>query len=174
MHFCFLETEVGQLRLRGDDEGLREISFPNRAQPGVETGPQTSEPFREAIAQLEAYFRGQLREFDLALAPVGTEFQRKVWSHLRTIPYGETTTYGEIARRLGRPSASRAVGAANGQNPLPIVVPCHRVIGASGALTGFGGGLDVKRRLLALESAHREPDRIGSQRDLLFSREEAG
>ena len=165
---------VGRLRLRGDDEGLREISFPNRALPGVETGPETSEPFREAIAQLEAYFRGELREFDLALAPVGTQFQQEVWSHLRTIPYGETTTYGEIARRLGRPAASRAVGAANGQNPLPIVIPCHRVIGASGALTGFGGGLDIKRRLLALENAHREPDRVGSQRALLFSHEEAG
>ena len=97
------------------------------------------------------FFAGKRREFDLPLAAVGTEFQRQVWDGLREIPFGETISYGELALRIGRPRALRAVGAANGANPLPIVVPCHRVIGANGKLTGFGGGLDIKRRLLTLE-----------------------
>ncbi|HEX8153874.1 MAG TPA: methylated-DNA--[protein]-cysteine S-methyltransferase, partial [Thermoanaerobaculia bacterium] len=104
-------------------------------------------------AQLAAYFRGELRAFDLPLAPSGTAFQQSVWSVLRSIPYGTTRTYLDVANAIGKPSACRAVGAANGANPLPIVVPCHRVIGTSGALTGFGGGIDVKRKLLALEGA---------------------
>jgi methylated-DNA-[protein]-cysteine S-methyltransferase len=102
-------------------------------------------------AQLEEYFAGRRRRFDLQLAPSGTAFQRTVWQQVAAIPYGETRSYGEIARALGRPNASRAVGAANGSNPLPIVVPCHRVIGADGSLTGFGGGLDAKVLLLELE-----------------------
>jgi methylated-DNA-[protein]-cysteine S-methyltransferase len=110
-------------------------------------------PFREVVRQLKAYFDGQLKAFDLPLAPQGTEFQRQVWRALQTIPYGRTKSYGEIARRLGRPEASRAVGAANGQNPIPVIIPCHRVIGADGSLTGFGGGLPIKRKLLALEGA---------------------
>ncbi len=159
MKFCHFETPVGRLRLAADEEGLREISFPNRDL--VPSGPGWTEDrvfFRDPIAQLEEYFAGRRRTFDLDLAPAGTPFQLDVWSQLRGIPYGETVSYGEIAQRLGRLAASRAVGAANGQNPLPIVVPCHRVIGSNGSLTGFGGGLDAKRRLLAFESLHREPD----------------
>ncbi len=110
-------------------------------------------PFTAAVDQLDAYFAGEARPFELALDPSGTEFQRQVWDALRAIPYGATTTYGELARRIGRPRAVRAVGLANGRNPIAIVVPCHRVIGADGRLTGYGGGLDRKRRLLELEGA---------------------
>ncbi len=113
------------------------------------------EPFASAAAQLRAYFDGELTEFDLQLSPAGTEFQRRVWAGLRAIPYGQTVTYGELARRLGSPAASRAVGLANGKNPIAIVVPCHRVIGSDGSLTGYGGGLDRKRFLLALERGAR-------------------
>ena len=113
---------------------------------------RTEEPFRDAVSQLDAYFAGERREFDLALAPEGTSFQRLVWSALTRIPYGETVSYAELARRLGRPFATRAVGAANGRNPIPIIIPCHRVIGSDGSLTGYGGGLTIKRRLLDLEA----------------------
>ena len=106
---------------------------------------------REAIRQLAAYFAGELEIFDLPLAPEGTPFQLAVWRRLNDIPYGETISYGELARRLGNPKASRAVGLANGANPIPIVIPCHRVIGSNGKLTGYGGGLPIKEKLLALE-----------------------
>ena len=154
MRCCEISTPVGRLRLAGDESGLRSISFENRFDPAALANrpPRPEEPFREAIAQLNAYFAGKLRRFDLPLAPEGTPFQREVWSALTAIPYGETLSYGELARRLGRPAASRAVGAANGQNPIPIVIPCHRVIGADGSLTGFGGGLAIKRRLLDFEA----------------------
>lgn len=158
MHYCDVSTPVGRLLLTGDEKGLRGISFQNGFHPVklAEDWQLTEEPFREAIAQLEAYFAGRLHRFDLALAPEGTPFQREVWSALTTIPYGETVSYGELARQLGRRTASRAVGAANGRNPLPIVIPCHRVIGADGSLTGFGGGLAIKRRLLELEAGDRK------------------
>lgn len=109
-------------------------------------------PFRMAIEQLKAYFAGRLTEFNLPLAPAGTPFQQSVWRALLDIPYGETTTYGAIAKRIGKPSAIRAVGAANGANPIPIIIPCHRVIGSNGRLTGFGGGLPIKEQLLKMES----------------------
>jgi len=109
------------------------------------------EPFATAAAQLSAYFAGQLTEFDLPLSPAATAFQERVWAGLRAIPYGETVSYGELARRLGSPAASRAVGLANGRNPIAIVIPCHRVIGADGSMTGYGGGLERKQFLLALE-----------------------
>jgi methylated-DNA-[protein]-cysteine S-methyltransferase len=158
MHYCDVATPVGRLLLAGDDEGLRRISFQNgtHAAEPAEGWQRAEAPFREAIAQLEAYFAGQLRRFDLALAPEGTPFQREVWSLLETIPYGETVSYGEMARQLGRSNAQRAVGAANGRNPIPIVIPCHRVIGADGSLTGFGGGLAIKRTLLMLEAGYRQ------------------
>ncbi|MEP6995266.1 MAG: methylated-DNA--[protein]-cysteine S-methyltransferase [Acidobacteriota bacterium] len=155
---CFLETPIGRLRLAGDRTSLREISFPNRV-PAAQSrdehpGVPLEAPLREAARQLEAYFAGELDRFDLPLAPEGTAFQKEVWALLREIPYGETSSYGSLARRLGRPAASRAVGAANGRNPIPIVIPCHRVVGADGSLTGFGGGLPIKRQLLALEAIH--------------------
>ena len=107
----------------------------------------------QAAAELEAYFAGQLRTFTVPLAPAGTEFQHRVWAALREIPFGKTATYGEIAARVGNPRASRAVGQANNRNPIPILIPCHRVIGASGQFTGYAGGLAVKQKLLALERA---------------------
>jgi methylated-DNA-[protein]-cysteine S-methyltransferase len=126
-----------------------------RHAPGAESlglpGDPDAEPFAAAAAQLSAYFDGALTEFDLPLSPAGTDFQRKVWAGLRAIPYGRTVSYGELARRVGSPAASRAVGLANGRNPIAIVVPCHRVIGADGSMTGYGGGLDRKRFLLAHE-----------------------
>jgi methylated-DNA-[protein]-cysteine S-methyltransferase len=113
--------------------------------------------FDDAVEQLDAYFAGELTEFDLELDLDGTAFNRQVWTALRDIPYGETRSYGDIARVIGSPGASRAVGAANGRNPIAIVIPCHRVIGASGALTGYGGGLDRKRQLLELEATRSVP-----------------
>jgi len=158
---CTVPSPVGRLRLTADGEVLCGISFREGvrqaapADPASSEGRLSDEPFREVVRQLSAYFAGELRTFDLAVRPSGTAFQQQVWALLRTIPYGETVSYGELARRLERPRASRAVGAANGSNPIPIVIPCHRVIGANGALTGFGGGLPVKWKLLELESGQR-------------------
>jgi methylated-DNA-[protein]-cysteine S-methyltransferase len=158
MRYCVVSTPIGGLLLAGDEEGLRWISFrdSSRAVEPAQDWQRTEDPFRDAIGQLQAYFAGERDSFDLALAPMGTPFQQEVWSLVRTIPYGETASYGELARRLGKPAASRAVGAANGANPIPIIIPCHRVIGADGSLTGFGGGLAIKRRLLALEAGQRQ------------------
>ncbi|MGW6566266.1 methylated-DNA--[protein]-cysteine S-methyltransferase [Streptomyces sp. NPDC054975] len=124
-----------------------------RHRPAEETfGAPDPRPFGETVRQLDAYFAGELTAFELPLNLIGTPFQLRVWERLRHIPYGQTRTYGELAEELGNPGASRAVGLANGKNPVSIVVPCHRVVGASGSLTGYGGGLDRKRRLLAFES----------------------
>lgn len=132
-----------------------------RHRPPEETfGVPDPEPFPEAIRQLTAYFAGELTTFDLPLDLHGTPFQRSVWAELNKIPYGETRTYGELAEELGKPGASRAVGLANGKNPVSIIVPCHRVIGASGGLTGYGGGLDRKQRLLAFESGGTQSDGV--------------
>ncbi len=140
-------TPIGPLLLSAEDGRLTGVAFATSA------GARSTEPLLlEAEAQLDAYFAGELERFELPLAPRGTEFQRGVWEALLEIPYGSTTTYSELAAAIGRPSACRAVGAANGCNPLAVIVPCHRVIGAAGALTGYGGGLERKRRLLALEA----------------------
>lgn len=154
MKYCETSTPVGGLLLAADEKGLRAISFQGGLHPAAvpASWQRAAEPFRDAIEQLAAYFAGRLRRFDLALAPEGTRFQREVWSALTEIPYGETVSYSELARRIGRSAATRAVGAANGKNPLPIVIPCHRVIGANGSLTGFGGGIAIKRRLLDHEA----------------------
>ena len=125
---------------------------PSGAPTGLPCGPSPQNPLLgEALSQLRAYFAGRLRDFRLPLSLAGTDFQIRVWRHLQTIPYGETRSYSAIAQAIGRPSAVRAVGAANGANPIPIVVPCHRVIGANGKLVGYGGGLPLKKRLLELE-----------------------
>ena len=156
MRYDEVETPIGPLLAVADEEGLRRIFFPDRrgrAQEPQEGWVRDAGPFRELRRQLGEYFAGRRRSFSLKLAPRGTEFQRATWRALCEIPYGQTISYGELARRVGRPAASRAVGAANGANPLPIVVPCHRVIGKDGSLTGFGGGLPVKRALLELEGA---------------------
>jgi methylated-DNA-[protein]-cysteine S-methyltransferase len=154
MNYCHLETRIGTLLIAGDGEALRHIHFPEHGRarrPESGWSESASGPVGEAVRQLTEYFSGTRREFDLPLAPAGTEFQQEVWRRLRGIAYGETISYGELARRVGNPKASRAVGAANGANPIPIVIPCHRVIGANGKLTGFGGGLPIKEALLALE-----------------------
>lgn len=153
MFYTHLTSPLGTLLVAADDSGLRHISFPKGAEPAP-PGPDWSEdenPLREPIRQLRAYFAGDLETFDLPLAPQGTPFQQKVWTELCEIPYGETISYGELARRIGNPNASRAVGLANGSNPIPIIIPCHRVIGSNGKLTGYGGGLPIKEKLLALE-----------------------
>jgi methylated-DNA-[protein]-cysteine S-methyltransferase len=153
--FTYIDSPVGRMMLVGNSQGLLEISFmAGRA-------PRAPDPrwhlddslFGDAIAQLRDYFNGNLREFDLRLHPVGTPFQLLVWQALREIPFGETISYAELARRIGKPRAVRAVGAANGKNPLSIVIPCHRVIGSDGSLTGYGGGMENKKYLLALEGS---------------------
>ena len=135
------------------DAGIRAIELNAAAElPGREC--ESNPMLRQAVAQLRAYFGGELRDFDLALDMQGTEFQRRVWRELQNIPYGETRSYSLVAHTIGAPKAVRAVGAANGRNPIPIVVPCHRVIGAGGSLVGYGGGLPLKRFLLDLEARH--------------------
>jgi methylated-DNA-[protein]-cysteine S-methyltransferase len=153
MTYRFLDSPIGRLLLAGDARGLSRIDFQAgpracRPEPGWR---ESSDAFPEAAWQLAEYFAGRRRTFDLRLTPAGTPFQLRVWKALRDIAYGETISYGTLATRIGQPSASRAVGLANGANPLPIVLPCHRVIGANGSLTGYGGGLPIKQRLLELE-----------------------
>ena len=145
-----MDSPIGELLLAGDEDGLRRVSMSPFT---VDAGwSRDDEFFADARDQLEQYFRAERRDFDLELKLDGNAFQLAVWTALREIPYGETVSYGEIARALGHPEAPRAVGSANGRNPVAIVVPCHRVIGADGSLTGYGGGLERKRFLLDLES----------------------
>jgi methylated-DNA-[protein]-cysteine S-methyltransferase len=144
-----IDSPLGELLIASDGHSLTAVHMNGTPGPGWRRDPV---PLREGADQLHAYFAGELREFDLPLAAAGTPFQREVWEALRRIPYGETIGYGELAAAVGRPHAARAVGAANGRNPIAVVVPCHRVIGASGALTGYGGGLARKRLLLDLEA----------------------
>ncbi|MEK8145667.1 methylated-DNA--[protein]-cysteine S-methyltransferase [Streptomyces sp. M10(2022)] len=149
-----IDSPYGPLTLVATDGTLAGLYMTDqRHRPPEETfGDPDPRPFAEAARQLDAYFAGGLRAFDLPLRLDGTPFQRGVWAQLRQIPYGETRSYGELAGQLGKPGASRAVGLANGKNPIGIIVPCHRVVGASGSLTGYGGGLDRKQRLLAFEN----------------------
>ncbi len=157
MRYTYTDSPVGTLLLAGDTDALRLIEFERDGRPSpIRQGwIEDRTPFADVELQLEQYFAGRLKEFELELGPQGTEFQQQVWKRLCEIPYGETISYGELAVRVGNPKASRAVGAANGRNPLSIVIPCHRVIGSTGKLTGFGGGLEVKKRLLDLERSHR-------------------
>jgi len=153
-HYTVMKSPIGPLLLVGDARGLRLVHFSTGRRPKSPEPDwiEDKAPFKEVIRQLEAYFAGRLQEFDLSLVLDGTEFQQLVWRNLQKIPYGETTSYGQLAKRIGKPEASRAVGLANGSNPIPIIIPCHRVIGSNGDLTGFGGGLPLKKKLLALES----------------------
>ena len=158
MYYCYLSTPIGELLLAGEDEALSMIGFPKGS---MRRDPEpdwiyNEKPLAKARQQLEEYFAGARKDFDLPLKLNGTEFQVNVLKALLKIPYGETVSYGEIAKRIGKPRAMRAVGAANGRNPIPIVVPCHRVIGSSGDLTGFGGGLDTKEALLRLEAENTQ------------------
>jgi methylated-DNA-[protein]-cysteine S-methyltransferase len=152
--YTFMDSPIGRLLLAGDEAALHFLSFPNGHKSfGPKAGWIRSDaPFAGVTSQLTAYFEGHLRKFDVPLAVRGTDFQKRVWRTLPTIPFGETRSYGWLARQLGAPNSSRAVGAANGANPLPIILPCHRVVGADGSLTGFGGGIETKRFLLDLEA----------------------
>jgi methylated-DNA-[protein]-cysteine S-methyltransferase len=155
--FKLIPSPVGTLRLVASDKGLAGVWFersrPERVRPRGDVENTRHPVLVETERQLREYFAGRRQAFDLKLDFVGTPFQRTVWKALLTIPFGQTRSYGQIAKQVGRPSASRAVGAANGRNPVSIVAPCHRVVGSTGALTGFGGGLDVKERLLRLEGS---------------------
>ncbi len=157
MQYLNMESPVGPLLLAGSDAGLRLIGFSQGSMARTPDADWTHVPtaFGSAQTQLKEYFEGSRRTFDLALDPAGTAFQQAVWQALLAIPYGETRSYLDVAKAVGKPKAVRAVGSANGRNPLPIVVPCHRVIGSDGSLTGFGGGLENKKRLLALEQRQK-------------------
>jgi methylated-DNA-[protein]-cysteine S-methyltransferase len=156
IQFRSIDSPVGLLTLAGRDGRLMHLRMVDQTyEPRRDGWASDDAAFPAAVEQLESYFAGQLFDFDLELDLVGTTFQRAVWQALLTIPYGETRSYGEIAAQIGSPTASRAVGLANGHNPIGIIVPCHRVIGANGSLTGYGGGLDRKRALLALEKMRK-------------------
>jgi methylated-DNA-[protein]-cysteine S-methyltransferase len=158
IHFRTIDSPIGLLTLAGRDQVLTNLRMVDQTYEPKRTGwSENPTAFDDVVDQLEAYFAGELTDFELEFDLQGTEFQRRVWQALRTIPFGETRSYGEIAAQVGAPGAARAVGLANGHNPIAIIVPCHRVIGASGSLTGYGGGLDRKRSLLALETSRRSP-----------------
>lgn len=154
--FRHIDSPIGRLLIAADDDGIRAVEFPENRHPVKREGEwrEGEHPLIDETArQLGEYFAGARRGFDLPLAPRGTEFQRKVWLALRGIPFGQTWSYAQLAKSIDNMQAMRAVGAANGRNPIPIIVPCHRVIGANGTLTGFGGGLPTKEFLLRLEGA---------------------
>jgi methylated-DNA-[protein]-cysteine S-methyltransferase len=155
--YTTIDSPIGELLLGADGTALQRLHMleaprPFRIPAGWERAARTDAPFADATHQLDEYFAGDRRTFDVPLELVGNPFERRVWDELREIPYGETVSYGYIARRIGAPSAPRAVGLANGRNPVALIVPCHRVIGADGSLTGYGGGLERKRFLLELEA----------------------
>ncbi len=155
--FTYLASPIGELLLTSDGKHLTGLYMePSRKSQSVRgwVNEPTNEPLAATVRQLTEYFAGTRRLFDLPLRLAGTAFQQRVWRELTEIPYGETWSYGQLAKRIGNPSASRAVGLANGRNPISILVPCHRVIGANGSLTGYGGGLERKQWLLAHEGLH--------------------
>lgn len=155
MTFRTISSPVGDLTLAGTGSTLLHLRMAGQAHEPDRAGWEPADPdaFADVVEQLQAYFAGTLTEFDVHLSFTGTDFQQRVWAALQTIPYGQTRSYGQIAEQIGAPGSARAVGMANGRNPIAIIVPCHRVIGSSGGLTGYGGGLDRKQALLALESA---------------------
>ena len=153
-YFCEYQSPIGILQLRGSSEALEELRLPLARQTEPPKGHEINEAaFAPVITQLEEYFAGRRQNFSLSLAPRGTPFQLAVWEALLQVPFGQTATYGQIAALIGRPKAYRAVGLANNRNPIPLIIPCHRIIGSDGSLTGYGGGLDLKKRLLQLEQA---------------------
>lgn len=159
------DSPIGTLTLAADDAGLRHIVFPDGCRSFEAPEHWVSKPafFRQVREQLDDYFAGTRQTFSIRLAPAGTDFQQRVWQALRGVDYGTTCSYGHIARVIGKPAASRAVGAANGANPIPIIIPCHRVVGASGKLTGFGGGLPTKAWLLSHERGEGQLFALTSQ-----------
>lgn len=151
-----MQSPVGRILLAGNARALTHLSFQDSRHP-IEPDPRwthSEQPFQHPMRQLKEYFSGKRKTFTITLAPQGTPFQQRVWQALQSIPYGRTLSYGQIAKAIGKPTAARAVGAANGQNPVSIIVPCHRVIGSNGKLVGYGGGLSIKEALLAHESGH--------------------
>ena len=161
MEYDIQKTDIGPILAGSDDDGLRYISFQQGKHPMdvPEVWIRNEERLKPVFDQIHAYLHGELTCFDLILAPMGTRFQKSVWAALLEIPYGKTASYGDIAMAIGNPKACRAVGGANGRNPIPLIIPCHRIIGADGKLVGYGSGLPIKRKLLALESKyhHRRP-----------------
>ena len=154
--FSTLKSPIGEIIITADEHGITSIYSPTHEtiNSNVENAKRDDAKLRDATDQLRAYFAGELQEFSLTLNPQGTQFFKQVWKHLQAIPYGTTISYGELAKRLGKPTASRAVGMANGRNPISFVVPCHRGIGHDGSLTGYGGGLKLKRWLIEFEKSH--------------------
>ena len=159
-YYTNLTSPIGELLLTGDGDALTGVWMQDAKYPPrpVSGSRKDSSVFKKACQQFAAYFAGELTDFDLPLSLAGTEFQQRVWNRLCEIPYGKTWSYAQLAEKIGNPKASRAVGLANGRNPIPIIVPCHRVIGANGTLTGYGGGLPRKQWLLAHEQRHRAGD----------------
>ena len=155
-YYHWYQSPFGKLLITGNRSALSTLEFPAKNTTPANQWIQDANQFRDVCQQLDHYFAGNLTTFDLPLAPHGTKFQQSVWAELINIPYGETTSYGAIAKKLQNPKAVRAVGSANGSNPIPIIIPCHRVIGSDGSLTGFGGGLPTKSFLLNLEN----PDQL--------------
>ena len=153
-YYSWFDSPVGALLLAGTNSGLKLVSFSaGKRRKGIDNEwSEDNAAFTEVVDQLQSYFAGERRSFDLPLVLEGTDFQKRIWTALQNIPYGETVSYKMLAERVGSPKAVRAVGAANGANPIPIIIPCHRVIGNDGSLTGFGGGLPLKKKLLELES----------------------
>lgn len=163
-HYCYMDSPIGLFMLAGCERGLRLVSFPNK-QDVRKPQPEwkTDKPmFEQALREFSAYFAGDLQVFETPIVlDGGTDFQKQVWQALIDVPYGELASYGDIAKAIQNPGASRAVGGANNANPIPIIVPCHRIIGSNKSLTGFGGGIDTKKYLLDLEARHAVfPDRL--------------
>jgi len=152
--YCYYKAPIGRLLLIGEDGVLEELHFPNSAEHALikDDWICNEDSFSDILQQLGEYFAGRRKNFDVKINPTGTDFQRRVWQELQNVPYGKTASYGEIAQRINNPKACRAVGGANRKNPVPIIVPCHRIIGSDGSLTGFGGGLELKKDLLRLEN----------------------
>lgn len=154
-YYCQHQSPFGELLITGNQSAIRSITFPNKHWIIADQWQEEPAQFEAVRSQLDSYFAGTLEQFNLPLAPQGTDFQQSVWTQLMMIPYGATTTYGAIAHQLNNPKAMRAVGSANGRNPIPVIIPCHRVIGSNGSLTGFGGGLPTKSFLLDLENSEQ-------------------
>ena len=157
MNYLQYQSPVGRLLLFSDGRALKKVTFLSgvESETLVEHESLADDVLKETCRQLDEWFAGERQNFDLPLAPDGTDFQQQVWQELQKIPYGTTCSYGELARQLGKPSASRAVGAANGQNPIALIIPCHRVIGADGSLTGYAFGIERKKKLLTFEAQHQ-------------------
>jgi len=157
IYYQYMDSPIGKLLVAGDEKGLHLINFPKNGKPCLPESDwrENPKPLQEALSQLGAYFSGKLQTFSLNLCLNVRPFQEKVLTALRRVPYGETISYGKLAEKIGNPKASRAVGQANAKNPIPIVIPCHRVIGSNGKLTGFGGGIPLKQALLDIERRYR-------------------